>query len=263
MKKITVREYDFFYVEEGSGPTVVFIHGSALDMRYWKDTIASLSETHRCIALSRRFHWPLPNTTLDGTYRALDQAEDVIAFLEKIGRGPINLIGHSYGGYLAARVASLRPDLVTSLVLMEPGGSIEGQGPVQSLAPKQNAALKMLMDGKMRDGVACYLDSVCGEPKWEDRSPELKSISLANAQSLILQMQDKERPPLSVALLSAISAPTLVLAGALSLSPFPTVARRAAELIPNARFQEIPKAAHLVNIDNLEAFLEAITTFLN
>ena len=42
---------------------------------------------------------------------------DVIGFIEKLGAGPVDLMGHSRGGYISFRVAEQRPDLLRKLIL--------------------------------------------------------------------------------------------------------------------------------------------------
>ena len=44
---------------------------------------------------------------------------DLIAFLETVGGGPVDLLGHSMGGRVVMGVAVRRPDLVHSLILMD------------------------------------------------------------------------------------------------------------------------------------------------
>ncbi len=48
------------------------------------------------------------------------QAEAVIDFIESISSNPVNLVGLSYGGGIAAIVARLRPDLIQNLMLVSP-----------------------------------------------------------------------------------------------------------------------------------------------
>ena len=45
---------------------------------------------------------------------------DLVALIEKLGRSPVDLLGHSYGGAVAALLAQSRPDLIRKLVLVEP-----------------------------------------------------------------------------------------------------------------------------------------------
>jgi 3-oxoadipate enol-lactonase len=61
--------------------------------------------------------------------------------------------------------------------------------------------------------------------------------------------------------LAAISCPACLVVGAAD-GPHPTEMRSMAELIPGSRFVEIPAAAHLANLENPDAFNEAIRGFL-
>ena len=61
---------------------------------------------------------------------------------------------------------------------------------------------------------------------------------------------------------ATLQAPTLVLCGErdrLNLA----LSRSLARLLPNARFETIPRAGHIANLDNPEGFNDAVTTFLD
>jgi pimeloyl-ACP methyl ester carboxylesterase len=45
---------------------------------------------------------------------------DLVALIERIGRSPVDLLGHSYRGAVAALLAQSQPDLIVKLVLVEP-----------------------------------------------------------------------------------------------------------------------------------------------
>ncbi len=263
MKNIDVRGYRFSYVDEGHGNAVVFVHGSALDLRYWNDVVGELSRSFRCIALSRRHHWPVPPNVVPSTYSAIEQTEDIVSFLESLQLGRVHLVGHSYGGYLCARIAAQRPDLLKSLTLVEPGGKIAGMETARSLAGFQQEALELIENGDNRDGVAAYLNSVCGEGEWQKSPVELQQISLANVNSVQLQMQDKSRPPLTEDLLAQIECPTLVMVGTRSPSPFPETAKRCAEIIDDCKLEFIQDSSHLINVDKFDAFIGILKRFFS
>jgi pimeloyl-ACP methyl ester carboxylesterase len=56
--KISLNGVSFTYLEEGSGPPVVLVHGSVSDYREWHMQMAPLARHYRVIAYSRRYHWP-------------------------------------------------------------------------------------------------------------------------------------------------------------------------------------------------------------
>jgi len=260
IKTLTANGHDFTYVEDGTGPPLVFVHGSLLDYRYWTHEVAYFADHFRVIALSRRHHWPTPPKG-DFTYKGEDQTADVLAFIEALETGPVHLAGHSYGGFIAARIACLRPDLLLSLTLMEPGGAVEGQAPARVLVDEHRQAAELVRQGKAASGVAQFLDVVCGTPKWEDGTEDYKSMTLSNAHTISEQVRET-RPPLNADLISRIPCPVLLMIGARSVSPFPETVNRLRELIPQARYVSIEHASHMINMDNRAAFQTALARFL-
>ena len=252
--------YYFHYLEAGSGQPLVFVHGSLLDWRYWRAEVAHFAANFRAIALSRRHHWPTPPKG-DFSYTGAEQTEDVIAFLEGLAAGPVHLVGHSYGGYIAARIGCLRPDLLLSLTLMEPGGPIEGEAPGRSRVADHKLGADLVRQGKAVEGVAHFLDTVCFEPKWADGSADYQAMTLNNAHTITEQVREI-RPTLRASDLAAITCPVLLMIGARSISPFPETLDRLQQLIPHSQRITLPNASHMMNIDNHPAFLNALDTFL-
>jgi len=260
-KTLTANGYAYSYVEAGDGPPLVFVHGSLLDYRYWTDEVAHFSDRFRAIALSRRHHWPTPPTG-DFSYTGAAHTDDVIAFVEALDLGPVHLVGHSYGGYIGARIACLRPDLLLSLTLMEPGGPVEGQVMGRSRVDDHNLGADLVRQGKHAEGVAHFLDTVCFEPKWEDGAEAYKAMTLDNAITITEQVTES-RPGMAAADLAKLSCPTLLMIGARSISPFPETLDRIKALVPHAEHATIPDASHRINIDNPAGFLDALDAFLD
>jgi pimeloyl-ACP methyl ester carboxylesterase len=119
MATIEVRGFRCFYAEFGQGgPPIVLLHGWSGDSTDWSAQIPDLAERARVIVLDLRGHGR-SQATRDG-YEAVELGRDVIAVLEALALGPADLVGHSLGGILASFVALRRPDLVRSLLLVDP-----------------------------------------------------------------------------------------------------------------------------------------------
>jgi pimeloyl-ACP methyl ester carboxylesterase len=107
------------YEEEGKGQPVVFVHGIPTDYRAWSSQVEEFSGRYRVISISRRYAFPNGRTgdLLDSSVE--NNAGDLKTLIEKLGLAPIHLVGHSYGGFVSALLASEHPELVRSLVLVE------------------------------------------------------------------------------------------------------------------------------------------------
>lgn len=94
--------------EQGTGETVVLIHGFCGSSAYWERVLPALSKECRVLAVDLRGHGksPLPN----GEFSIEDMAEDVAKVLNQEEAGKVFLFGHSLGGYVSLAFAERYPD---------------------------------------------------------------------------------------------------------------------------------------------------------
>ncbi|MBN8884136.1 MAG: alpha/beta fold hydrolase [Rudaea sp.] len=107
------------YVDRGSGPVVVLMHGLGGNLRNFHALIDRLVEGHRVIAVDR------PgcgySTMASGAQPNLfEQAAIVVAFMRALNLQRPLLVGHSLGGALALALALDHPDSIRALVLISP-----------------------------------------------------------------------------------------------------------------------------------------------
>lgn len=107
---------DIAYVERGSGPLALFMHGYPLNGYQWRDIIDRLADTRRCIALDMMGagHTKVP-LTQDLSYP--EQARMVAAFLDALGIDRIDLVGNDSGSAVNQIFAARYPERVRSLTL--------------------------------------------------------------------------------------------------------------------------------------------------
>ena len=125
MRSLHVNGHDMAYAENGTGTPVVLVHGSLLDQRYWAPQMEPLGRHNRIVAPSLRHYWPARWDGMGDDFTIQRHVEDVAAFIEGLGAGPVHLVGHSRGGHIAFRVAQHHPDRVRTLILAEPGGTLD------------------------------------------------------------------------------------------------------------------------------------------
>ncbi|MGA8115490.1 MAG: alpha/beta hydrolase [Actinocatenispora sp.] len=106
-------------VEHGTGVPLVALHGAGVDHREIEATVEAVVPG----AGLRRIYPDLPGMGRS-TADDLTGNDDVVAllceFIDHLAAGPVLLLGHSYGGYLARGVAARRPELLLGLALVCP-----------------------------------------------------------------------------------------------------------------------------------------------
>jgi len=105
------------YVDVGSGPAVVLIHGFASSLETWDAIIPTLSKTHRVLALDLKgFGW---TDRPEGDYSPKAQAALVLALMAERGIDEAALVAHSWGCSVALQMALAAPERVTRLALYD------------------------------------------------------------------------------------------------------------------------------------------------
>jgi len=104
------------YVERGTGPPALFLHGVPLSGYHWRYQIAGLSDARRCIApdLMGLGHTEIAPDR-DVSFTA--QADMLIEFLDVLGVDRVDLVGNDSGGGIAQILAARAPEHLRSLVL--------------------------------------------------------------------------------------------------------------------------------------------------
>lgn len=147
------------------GPLVLAVHGLTGHGRRW----AALARDHladvRIVAPDLRGHGRSPATPPWG-FEA--HVHDLVSVLD--GLSPAVVVGHSFGGAIALHLANTRPDLVRSLVLLDPAIGLE---PARLLT----VAEQTLESPDYTDVVEARADKVNGS--WGEVAPELLDEELA------------------------------------------------------------------------------------
>jgi pimeloyl-ACP methyl ester carboxylesterase len=127
----TVRGVPVHYLESGSGTPVLALHGAGVDHR---EIAGALEPVFAAAPGYRRLYPDLPgmgHTPAPATIASNNDVVDLLlGFIDATaGSGPLLLVGHSYGGYLARAVAQHRPEQVIGLALVCPVGARTGATP--------------------------------------------------------------------------------------------------------------------------------------
>lgn len=227
-----------WYDEQGSGPPVVFVHGGAVDGRFFKDNVPALVDAFRVITVDLWGHGRSPDR--EGPFSLASFADDVAAVIERVAGGLAHVVGHSIGAVVALDLAMRHPGVVDRLVVASGGfDSSEEQ------IPDIDAAVA---------GTVRFLGSTYGEvsPDGEDH------FAVVVRKDFELSARE---PRWTEADLGTISARTLVLSADDDLTPLThTVAMYLA--IPDSELSIVPGTSHFFLQEKPEAANAILRSFL-
>jgi haloalkane dehalogenase len=105
------------YIDEGEGDPVVMVHGNPTWSFLYRHLIKKLKAKYRCIALDH-IGFGLSDKPVDWTYRPEDHAENLTALIKALGLKQITLVLQDWGGPIGLSYATLYPENVARIVLM-------------------------------------------------------------------------------------------------------------------------------------------------
>jgi pimeloyl-ACP methyl ester carboxylesterase len=120
---LDVGDARIHYRDEGprDAPTLVALHGTASSLHTWDGWVESLTDEFRVVRLD------MPGFGLTGPPESAHTLEGLVgtvgALCDELGLQDVVVTGNSLGGGVAWRLSVERPDLVSRLVLVDPGGA--------------------------------------------------------------------------------------------------------------------------------------------
>jgi pimeloyl-ACP methyl ester carboxylesterase len=119
-KFITVNGMRIHYLEWGrSGPHIILLHGMNGDARVWRDLAPILASDYHVMAPDRRGTGESDKPNKGYDFQTL--VNDVALFSENLKLKSVIVIGHSFGAQLALMLAANKPELLSSVVLIDGG----------------------------------------------------------------------------------------------------------------------------------------------
>lgn len=274
VRRATVGDLEFHYVEEGAGTPLVFIHGLAGDYRTWAPQWSAFAAPggagYRCISYSRRFNAPNRNSKPSTNHSALVEAQDLAALLGTWHAQPSILVGSSYGAFIALAMALDTPELVKALVIVEPPmmgwadfvprGRQVREAFDRDIRQPARAAFERDDDA---EGIALLTGGIVGADAMARMTPSAMKRRLDNVLAAkALSLSSDEFPMLSPERVRLFSRPTLLLAGANTPPIHDVIYRALCSVMTQATQRRIPDAGHGVAKDNASAFNRCVLDFL-
>jgi pimeloyl-ACP methyl ester carboxylesterase len=246
------------YGDAGEGAPLLFVHGFPLNRGAWSKQVASFKAHHRVITPDLRGLGE--SASSPGPVAMSRFAEDLYALMQRLATGPVVLVGHSMGGYVALAFAKAYPKALRGLVLV---GTKAGKDSPEAAAARRATAEKV-----RAEGVSVVVDAMA--PKMlspgHDDPAMIASVrgfmAGSRPEGVIGALQGMADRPDATAWLEQIRVPTLVITGADDAIIPPSESAALAGAIPGAKLQSIPKAGHLVAFEQAEAFNAGLSNWL-
>lgn len=273
LRHVTVHGHRRAYVQVGSGPALLLLHGLACDHTTWSPVLESLARTHTVIAPDLLGHGDSDKPRAD--YSVGGYANGMRDLLTVLGIDSATVVGHSFGGGVAMQFAYQFPERTERLVLVGSGGLgpevspavrvITTPGFHQAMgvltAPGVRHVATSAMRVLARSGVGALRDLGEVADIYDSfRDPRTRAAirhvvrAVVDWRGQIVTMAD--RAYLTEAM------PMCVIWGADDMVVPVSHAGNARVLAPTARIEIVPNAGHFPHRDHPERFVKIVRDFI-
>ena len=201
--------------DEGSGPPLLLLHGTASSLHTWDGWVRELSDTRRTIRVDLA-GFGLTGPAPDGDYRVERQARLVLALLDRLGVARTDIAGNSLGGRVALTLALAHPERVRKLVLLDAAGVAEIPPPRLFQMARNPVVKRVLLHVTPKFFVRQNLEEVYGDPAkvTDDLVTRYHAMALrAGTRAALVARLNGPRDPLLVDRLGELHLPVLILWG--------------------------------------------------
>jgi pimeloyl-ACP methyl ester carboxylesterase len=250
MPKLDRDGVNIYYEVHGSGPPLLLTHGYSSTSAMWQGQIEALSRHHKLVLWDMRGHGQSDYPDDPSAYSEALTVGDIAALLDKGGAASAIVGGLSLGGYMSLAFYRAHPERVRALLIIDTGPGFKKD----EARDAWNKRSYETADRFEREG----LEGLKLASRERSSVTHRDASGLARAARGMLTQRDAG----VIETLPHIKAPSLVVVGA-DDTPFLAASDYMAAKIPGARKIVIPAAGHAANIDQPQAFIDAVLPFLD
>jgi 3-oxoadipate enol-lactonase len=258
--RVSVNGIQINYTLEGpaDGPVVTMSHSLATDLSMWDPQAKALAQRYRVLRYDTRGHGG--SDAPAGAYSLGQLADDARGLLKALGVAKTHWIGLSMGGMIGQALALSSPELLKSVSLCDTSSRIPPD--MRHLWDERIATVEAKgMEPMVEPTVARWFTPTFLETRKDAVEPVKAMIRKTPPKGYVgcchairvLDLTDR---------LSAIKLPTLIIVGAQDLGTPVAASQAIHERIQGSELVILDPASHLSNLEQPQAFTEALQTFL-
>jgi len=250
MAKLNRDGVNLYYETHGQGPVILLTHGYSATSAMWRGQIEPLTRRHKLVIWDMRGHGQSDYPADPSAYSEAATVADMAAILDAVGAKSAIIGGLSLGGYMSLAFHRAHPSRTSALLIIDTGPGFKKDDARDAWNQRAlETAHRFETEG---------LKSLQSLSKERATSTHRSAEGLARAARGMLTQRDAG----VIESLPTIKVPSLVVVGA-DDKPFLAASDHMAAKIPGAQKIVIPAAGHAVNLDQPEAFNEAVVRFLD
>ncbi len=251
-----------YYTLEGpqNGQVVCFTHSLASDGGMWAEQVPGLlAASYRVLRLDMRGHGG--SDAVAGPYTMAQMADDVAAVLDFHGIDKVQFIGLSIGGMIGQAFAIAHGHRLISALWSDtmpqtPPNAQAAWGPRIEAVKKANSCAPLADPTMERWFTDAFKPKNPG--RWKQIHATIAATPAAGYLGCAAAILDFDFTPK----LPSLKVPALVICGAMDEGTPPAGNRKIAELVPGARYEEIPNARHFPNVEQADTFNKLMMDWL-
>jgi len=249
MPKLNRNGVNIYYEVHGAGPVLLLTHGYSATAQMWKGNIAALANKHTLVTWDMRGHGQTDYPADQSAYSEEATVADMAVILDAVGAKKAIVGGLSLGGYMSLAFYRVHPERVSALLIIDTGPGFKKDDARETW----NKRARETGERYDKEGLAVLKSGSAERAYAVHRSAD----GLANAARGMLAQKNSA----VIESLPNIKVPSIVIVGA-NDTPFLAASDYMAAKIPGCKKAVIPNAGHAANIDQPQAFNEAVLGFL-
>ena len=260
------------HTDEGTGEVVLLLHSGGMSSRQWRKLAQKLLPKYRVVMPDFLGSGKNPPWPSDAAFAYPQDVAEVRALLDKIG-APAHVVGHSYGGFIALKLALEARASIRSVALYDPvafgvlradGTRAADEEGLRDLArASENPVFLDQERGGGEEWFHAFVDYWNGEGSWNAMPEPARQNFLAVGRKVFMEVDSLIADHTPASAYASLSFPALFLTGEKS----PAAARRLCailkETMPHASLTELPGQGHMGPITAADAVNDFILAHLD